>query len=74
MAKPSLIQLRKVADLSDERGGLSVIERSGSLPILVRRVYWIYGTNVGVSRGFHAHHKPRAGVRLRCRERKGLDV
>jgi dTDP-4-dehydrorhamnose 3,5-epimerase-like enzyme len=56
MANPSLIQLRKVADLSDERGGLSVIERQDALPFLIRRVYWIYGTKDGVSRGFHAHH------------------
>ena len=44
---------------SDARGGLVVIEDGASLPFGVRRAYWIYATEPGVSRGFHAHHKLR---------------
>ena len=39
----------------DERGSLVAIEPGDLLPFPVRRVYYIYGTKPGVSRGFHAH-------------------
>ena len=55
----SLIQLVNIPQYGDERGQLSVAEIGGSLPFIVRRVYWIHGTKVGVSRGFHAHKKLR---------------
>lgn len=54
-----LINLRPVKDLTDHRGGLSVIEKTESLPFPVRRVYWIYGTKPDVARGFHAHRRLR---------------
>jgi len=54
-----LIHLRPVKDLTDHRGGLSVIEKTESLPFPVRRVYWIHGTKPDVSRGFHAHRRLR---------------
>jgi dTDP-4-dehydrorhamnose 3,5-epimerase-like enzyme len=46
-------------DRSDSRGGLRIIEESGSLPFAVKRVYWVYATEPKVSRGFHAHRKLR---------------
>jgi dTDP-4-dehydrorhamnose 3,5-epimerase-like enzyme len=54
-----LIHLRPVKDLTDHRGGLSVIEKTESLPFPVRRVYWIHGTKPDVARGFHAHRRLR---------------
>jgi dTDP-4-dehydrorhamnose 3,5-epimerase-like enzyme len=57
MATPSLIQLVDIPQRGDARGGLSVAELGGALPFVVRRVYWIHGTQPGVSRGFHAHKK-----------------
>jgi dTDP-4-dehydrorhamnose 3,5-epimerase-like enzyme len=53
----NLIKIVKIPQLSDERGELSVAEFGKTLPFLVRRIYWIHGTQPGVSRGFHAHKK-----------------
>lgn len=39
----------------DERGSLIALERSRDLPFEIARVYYIFGTRPGVSRGFHAH-------------------
>jgi len=55
----SLIQLVDIPQRGDARGQLSVAEIGGALPFVVRRVYWIHGTNPGVSRGFHAHKQLR---------------
>jgi len=44
-------------ELGDERGHLVVMEGADALPFEVKRVYYIYGTKQGVSRGFHAHLK-----------------
>ena len=55
----ALIQLVDIPQRGDARGGLSVAELGGALPFPARRVYWIYGTTLGVSRGFHAHKKLR---------------
>lgn len=50
--KPKLIIFKP---LGDERGSLIAIEAEKSVPFLVRRVYYIFGTTDGVERGFHAH-------------------
>jgi len=52
-----LVQLVPIPQRGDARGQLSVAEIGGALPFVVRRVYWIHGTQPGVSRGFHAHKK-----------------
>ena len=54
-----LAQLVDIPQRGDARGALSVAELGGVLPFAVRRVYWIHGTKLGVSRGFHAHKKLR---------------
>ncbi len=43
--------------LGDSRGGLVAVEfdRPDSVPFAVKRIYFIYGTGKGISRGFHAH-------------------
>ena len=39
----------------DERGSLVPIEAGATVPFDIKRVYTVYGTKDGVSRGFHAH-------------------
>lgn len=39
----------------DERGSLIALEAEADVPFEVKRVYYIFGTAKGVSRGFHAH-------------------
>ena len=60
MSTPApLAQIVDIPAHGDTRGQLSVAEFGGVLPFVVRRVYWIYGTKPGVSRGFHAHKQLR---------------
>lgn len=49
---------KKLIDLKvigDNRGSLIAIEKGCNLPFSIQRVYYIFGTKAGVSRGFHAH-------------------
>ena len=39
----------------DARGSLIALECEQDIPFKVRRVYYIYGTQQGIPRGFHAH-------------------
>ena len=55
----SLIQLVDIPVHGDTRGQLSVVEIGGALPFPARRIYWIHGTQPGISRGFHAHKQLR---------------
>lgn len=41
----------------DERGQLVAIEEFRNIPFDIKRVYYMYDTVEGVSRGFHAHKK-----------------
>lgn len=41
----------------DERGALVSLERKNNIPFDIRRVYYIFDTKKGVTRGFHAHRK-----------------
>lgn len=41
----------------DERGQLVAIEEFKDIPFVVKRIYYIYDTQNGVRRGFHAHKK-----------------
>lgn len=51
----SLVKLIDFPSLGDERGALVAIEGSSSVPFDIKRVYYIFGTDQGISRGFHAH-------------------
>ena len=51
----NLIRLIDLPPLGDERGSLIAIEANKHIPFEVKRVYYIFGTKPGVSRGFHAH-------------------
>lgn len=41
----------------DERGSLVSLERNTNIPFDIRRVYYIFDTENGVTRGYHAHKK-----------------
>ena len=43
----------------DERGSLVAIESGRDVPFAIARVYYIFGTSLGVDRGRHAHHNLR---------------
>lgn len=42
---------------SDKWGKLVALEGNGDIPFHIRRVYYIYGVENGVRRGFHSHKK-----------------
>lgn len=39
----------------DERGQLISLEECKNIPFNIKRVYYMYDTGTGISRGFHAH-------------------
>lgn len=51
----SLIKTIYFKSLGDERGSLVALESNRTVPFDIKRVYYIFGTKEGVSRGFHAH-------------------
>ncbi len=51
----SLINIIDFPVLGDERGALVALEANRQLPFDIKRVYYIYGTEKGAARGFHAH-------------------
>jgi len=53
--KLSLIKTIILNYLGDGRGSLIALEGNKNVPFDIKRVYCIFGTKEGVSRGFHAH-------------------
>lgn len=51
----SFVCLVDFPELSDERGSLIALESLHQIPFDIKRIYYIYGTKAGISRGFHAH-------------------
>jgi dTDP-4-dehydrorhamnose 3,5-epimerase-like enzyme len=51
----SLIKWIDFQILGDERGSLVAIEQGKIIPFEIKRIYYLYHTAEGVSRGFHAH-------------------
>ena len=41
----------------DERGQLVALEEFKDIPFKIKRVYYMYDTAQGVTRGYHAHKK-----------------
>lgn len=54
---PGGCELVELLVKGDERGSLIALEGQRNLPFAVARVYYVFGTLPGVSRGFHAHRK-----------------
>lgn len=51
----SLVKRLDLPYMGDGRGGLVAVEGLSDVPFEIRRVYYIFKTEPGVSRGFHAH-------------------
>lgn len=51
----SLLQFVEFPPLGDDRGSLVALEADHTVPFDIKRIYYIFGTKAGVSRGFHAH-------------------
>ena len=51
----TIAKLYDFPELGDDRGSLVVMDQSCGVPFDIKRVYYIFGTAKGVSRGFHAH-------------------
>lgn len=51
----SLLQWVDFPPLGDERGSLVALEGERTVPFEIKRVYYIFGTQQDVARGFHAH-------------------
>lgn len=45
--------------MGDRRGSLIAFEENHNVPFDVKRVFYIYGTQTGISRGQHAHYKTK---------------
>ena len=43
--------------LGDYRGQLVALEENKDIPFEIKRVFYIFGTQSGISRGNHAHYK-----------------
>lgn len=41
--------------LGDDRGSLVALEGNKTIPFDIKRVYYLFATQPGVARGFHAH-------------------
>nr|AXY99953.1 fdtA [Proteus penneri] len=51
----TLINTIEFKKLGDERGSLTSLEENKNIPFDIKRIYYIYDTKEGISRGFHAH-------------------
>lgn len=51
----SLVKILDLPIRGDDRGSLIAIEQSQTIPFDIKRVYYIFGTQRNVARGFHAH-------------------
>ena len=53
----NLIQIINFPIIGDNRGSLIAVENNKEIPFEIKRVYYIFNTQEGVARGFHAHKK-----------------
>ncbi|WP_339225546.1 FdtA/QdtA family cupin domain-containing protein [Paenibacillus sp. FSL H8-0332] len=59
MIESSIINNKK---MGDDKGYLTVIEEQITVPFDIKRVFYIYGTQEDVRRGYHAHYKTRQAL------------
>jgi dTDP-4-dehydrorhamnose 3,5-epimerase-like enzyme len=53
----SLLQWIDLPVRGDHRGSLVAVEAGDTVPFEIRRVYYVFDTQPGVARGFHAHRQ-----------------
>ncbi|MGO1159730.1 sugar 3,4-ketoisomerase [Acinetobacter lwoffii] len=51
----NLIEWIELPNLGDQRGSLVVAEANRNIPFSIQRLYYIFGAQPDVPRGFHAH-------------------
>ncbi len=51
------IQFIELQSHGDSRGSLIALEEGENVPFKIKRVYYMFDTKHGVTRGFHAHKK-----------------
>lgn len=51
--------LQEFKVLGDHRGQLIALEANRQIPFDIKRVFYIYGTELGVPRGNHSHYKTK---------------
>ena len=51
----SICRILDFKTLGDERGSLIALEENYNAPFDIKRVYYIFDTKEGVTRGYHAH-------------------
>lgn len=51
----NLIEWIELPNLGDHRGSLVVAEANRNIPFSIQRLYYIFGAQPDVPRGFHAH-------------------
>jgi dTDP-4-dehydrorhamnose 3,5-epimerase-like enzyme len=56
---PGGCALIPLAIKGDERGSLVAIEQSNDVPFEIARIYYLFATKEGVTRGLHAHRQLR---------------
>lgn len=52
MKNVELIELKLIGD---ERGSLIALENNINVPFEIKRVYYVFATQAGIRRGYHAH-------------------
>ena len=52
-------KLEEFKVLGDYRGQLVALEANKQIPFDIKRVFYIYGTQEGISRGNHSHYKTK---------------
>ncbi|MCF6439051.1 FdtA/QdtA family cupin domain-containing protein [Pseudoalteromonas luteoviolacea] len=55
----SFVREIELASLGDSRGELVVLEENKNIPFDIKRVYYIYGVDPKIPRGFHAHKETK---------------
>jgi len=48
-------QILNFQPCGDDRGSLIALEQLGNVPFDIKRIYYMFDTKEGISRGFHAH-------------------
>lgn len=64
------IKLLQLQTHGDARGALIALEQDKNIPFKIKRVYYMFDTKEGVSRGYHAHKELKQvaiAVRGSCR-------
>ena len=54
-----IVTIKEFNVLGDYRGQLVALEENRNIPFDLKRVFYIFGTQEGVSRGNHSHYKTK---------------